>query len=127
MASEWHIASFLTRITACCSNFIGKIGHTKVTMVFVILLVFTEIVFETKTLVYSITRKNSLNSLTDNKTYEKRPYCDYDASFCGYVALYAISNLAEILYFILWINVFSKDGVTPRWMHLLHIAIAVIL
>lgn len=68
MASGWHIGSFLQAITACCSNFVGKTGRTKVTMMVVSLLTLTEIVFETKTLVDGIKRKNMLAG-NDSLTY----------------------------------------------------------
>ena len=105
--SEWHILSFLQAITGCCSNFVGKIGRANVTMMLVSLLTLTEIVFETKTLVDAIKRKNVL----------LRPY----------VIFYALSNVAEISYFTVWFYVFYYDHSTPVWMHLSQNLIAIAL
>ena len=107
MASEWHIGSFLNAITGCCSNFVGKIGRAKVTMMVVSLLTLTEIVFETKTLVDAIKRKNVLpdnDSLTDLD--DQHCFGGYDDVLRRYVIFYALSNVAEILYFIVWFYVF---------------------
>ena len=129
MASEWHIASFLQAITACCSNFVGKIGRAKVTMMVVSLLTLTEIVFETKTLVDGIKRKSMLPD-NDSLTYLDDQQCSfggYDDSLRGYVILYALSNVAEILYFTVWFYVFYRKHYTPIYMHLLQILIAISL
>lgn len=129
MASGWHIASFLQAITACCSNFVGKIGRAKVTMMMVSLLTLTEIVFETKTLVDAIKRKNMLadnDSLTDLDD-QQCSFGGYDDSLRGYVILYALSNVAEILYFTVWFYVFYRKHSTPIYMHLLQILIAISL
>ena len=124
----WHIASFLQATTACCSNFVGKTGRAKVTMMVVSLLTLTEIVFETKTLVDGIKRKNMLPdnySLTD--LGDQRCFGGYDDVLRGYVIFYALSNVAEILYFTLWFYVFYHIHYTPRIMHLLQIFIAISL
>ena len=129
MASGWHIASFLQAITACCSNFVAKIGRAKVTMMVVSLLTLTEIVFETKTLVDAIKRKNMLadnDSLTDLDD-QQCSFGGYDDSLRGYVILYALSNVAEILYFTVWFYVFYHKHYTPIYMHLLQILIAISL
>ena len=129
MASGWHIASFLQAITACCSNFVAKIGRAKVTMMVVSLLTLTEIVFETKTLVDAIKRKNMLadnDSLTDLDD-QQCSFGGYDDSLRGYVILYALSNVAEILYFTVWFYVFYHKHYTPIYMHLLQILIVISL
>lgn len=129
MASGWHIASFLQAITGCCSNFVGKIGRAKVTMMVVSLLTLTEIVFETKTLVDGIKRKNVLpdnDSLTDLDD-QQCSFGGYDDSLRGYVILYALSNVAEILYFTVWFYVFYHKHSTPIFMHLLQNLIAIAL
>ena len=129
MASGWHIASFLQAITACCSNFVAKIGRAKVTMMVVSLLTLTEIVFETKTLVDAIKRKNMLadnDSLTDLDD-QQCSFGGYDDSLRGYVILYTLSNVAEILYFTVWFYVFYHKHYTPIYMHLLQILIAISL
>ena len=128
-ASEWHILSFLHAITGCCSNFVGKIGRAKVTMMMVSLLTLAEIVFETKTLVDGIKRKNVLpdnDSLTDLDD-QQCSFGGYDDSLRGYVILYALSNVAEILYFTAWFYVFYHKHSTPIFMHLLQIFIAIAL
>ena len=131
MASEWHIASFLQAITACCSNFVGKIGRAKVTMMVVSLLQLTEFVFETKTLVDAIKRKNVLpdnDSLTNlDEQYQQCICGGYDNSLRAYVIFYALSNVAEILYFTLWFYVFYHIHYTPRLLHLTQIFIAITL
>ena len=128
MASGWHIGSFLQAITACCSNFVGKTGRTKVTMMVVSLLTLTEIVFETKTLVDGIKRKNMLAG-NDSLTYlDDQHY--YDNVLRGYVLFYALSNVAEILYFTVWFCVFYHGHSTPKirkWMHLAQNLIAIAL
>lgn len=92
MASGWHIARFLEAITAYCSNFVGKIGRgkvTKLTIMVVSLLTLTEIVFETKTLVDAIKRRNVLpdnDSLTDLDD-QQCSFGGYDDSLRGYVTL----------------------------------------
>ena len=129
MASGWHIARFLEAITACCSNFVGKIGRAKVTMMVVSLLTLTEIVFETKTLVDAIKRKNVLPdnyNLTDLDD-QQCSFGGYDDSLRGYVIFYAVSNVAEILYFTVWFYVFYHKHYTPIFMHLLQILIAISL
>ena len=129
MASEWHIASFLQAITACCSNFVGKIGRAKVTMMVVSLLTLTEIVFETKTLVDGIKRKSMLPD-NDSLTYLDDQQCSfggYDDSLRGYVILYALSNVAEILYFTVWFYVFYHKHSTPTSMYLFQNLIAISL
>ena len=130
MASGWHIARFLEVITACCSNFVGKIGRAKVTMMVVSFLTLTEIVFETKTLVDAIKRKNVLPdnySLADLLDDQQCLFGGYDDSLRGYVIFYAVSNVAEILYFTVWFYVFCHKHYTPRFMHLLQILIAISL
>ena len=131
MASGWHIASFLEAITVCCSNFVGKIGRAKVTMMVVSLLQLTEFVFETKTLVDAIKRKNVLpdnDSLTNlDEQYQQCIFGGYDNSLRAYVIFYALSNVAEILYFTLWFYVFYHIHYTPRLLHLTQIFIAITL
>ena len=51
----------------------------------------------------------------------------YDDSLRGYVILYALSNVAEILYFTVWFYVFYHKHYTPIYMHLLQILIAISL
>ena len=119
MASEWHIGGFLQAIIGCCSNFVGKIGRAKVTMMVVSLLTLTEIVFETKTLVDAIKRKNVLPD-NDSLTY-------YDDVLRRYVIFYTLSNVAEILYFTVWFYVFYHKHSTPIFMHLLQNLIAIAL
>ena len=128
MPSEWHIGSFLNAITGCCSNFVGKIGRAKVTMMVVSLLTLTEIVFETKTLVDAIKRKNVLpdnDSLTDLN--DQHCFGGYDIVLRRYVIFYALGNVAEILYFTVWFYVFYHDHSTPVWMHLSQNLIAIAL
>ena len=127
-ASGWHITGFLQAITACCSNFVGKTGRTKVTMMVVSLLTLTEIVFETKTLVDGIKRKNMLAG-NDNLTYLDDQH-NYDNVLRGYGLFYALSNVAEILYFAVWFYVFYHDHSTPKirkWMYLAQNLIAIAL
>ena len=130
MASEWHIGGFLQAIIGCCSNFVGKIGRAKVTMMVVSLLTLTEIVFETKTLVDAIKRKNVLPdnySLADLLDDQQCLFGGYDDSLRGYVIFYAVSNVAEIFYFTVWFYVFYHKHYTPIFMHLLQILIAISL
>ena len=125
----WHISSFLQAITGCCSNFVGKIGRAKVTMMVVSLLTLTEIVFETKTLVDGIKRKSMLPD-NDSLTYLDDQQCSfggYDDSLRGYVILYALSNVAEILYFTVWFYVFYHKHSTPTSMYLFQNLIAISL
>ena len=127
MASGWHIARFLEAITACSSNFVRKIGRAKVTMMVVSLLTLTEIVFETKTLVDALKRKNMLpdnDSLTNDHNL---CFGGYDYALRRYVIFYAISNVAEILYFTVWFYVFYHAHSTPLRMHLWQILIAIAL
>ena len=127
-ASGWHITSFLQAITACCSNFVGKIGRAKVTMMVVGLLTLTEIVFETKTLVDGIRRKNMLpDNVSLTKNDDNFCFGGYDDALRRYVIFYAFSNVAEILYFTVWFCVFYHDQSTPKSMHLLQILIAIAL
>ena len=128
MASGLHIARFLEAITTCCLNFVRKTGRAKLTMMVVSLLTLTEIVFETKTLVDEIKRKNMLPDY-DNWTYLDDQRCPggYYLSFRCYVIFYALSNAAEILYFTMWFCVFYHDHSTPTSMHLFQILIAIAL
>ena len=132
MASGWHIGSFLQAITACCSNFVGKIGRAKVTMLTIMvvsLLTLTEIVFETKTLVDATKRRNVLpgnDSLTDLDD-QQCSFGGYDDSLRSYVTLYVLSNVAEIFYFTVWLYVFYHKHYTPIFMHLLQILKAISL
>ena len=130
MASGWHIARFLEAIIACCANFVGKIGRAKVTMLTIMvvsLLTLTEIVFETKTLVDAIKRRNVLpdnDSLTDLDD-QQCSFGGYDDSLRGYATFYAISNVAEIFYFTVWFYVFYHKHYTPKFMHWLQILKAI--
>ena len=130
MASGWHIARFLEAIIACCANFVGKIGRAKVTMLTIMvvsLLTLTEIVFETKTLVDAIKRRNVLpdnDSLTDLDD-QQCSFGGYDDSLRGYATFYALSNVAEIFYFTVWFYVFYHKHYTPKFMHWLQILKAI--
>ena len=132
MASGWHIARFLEAITAYCSNFVGKIGRgkvTKLTIMVVSLLTLTEIVFETKTLVDAIKRRNVLpdnDSLTDLDD-QQCSFGGYDDSLRGYVTLYVLGNVAEIFYFTMWFYFFYYKHYTPKFMHSLQILKAISL
>lgn len=132
MASGWHIASFLQAIATCCSNFVGKIGRAKVTtltIMVVSLLTLTEIVFETKTLVDAIKRRNVLpdnDSLTDLDD-QQCSFGGYDDSLRGYVTLYVLGNVAETFYFTMWFYFFYYKHYTPKFMHSLQILKAISL
>ena len=125
MASGWHIASFLQEITGCCSNFVGRIGRAKVTMMVVSLFTLTEIVFETNTLVDAIKRKNMLPDNVSLKNDDNFCCGGYDCQLRRYVIFYVLSNVAEILYFTVWFYVFYHKHSTPKWMHLLQNYIAI--
>ena len=127
MASGWHIASFLQAITGCCSNFVDRIGRAKVTMMVVSLLTLAEIVFETNTLVDAIKRKNMLPDNVSLKNDDNFSCGGYDYALRRYVIFYALSNVAEILYFTVWFCVFYHIHSTPKWMHLLQNLIAISL
>ncbi len=55
------------------------------------------------------------------------PFNDYEYSFRGYVALYILGTLAEIVYFTVWIKVFYRKHSTPTGFHWVQIFIAIAL
>ncbi len=55
------------------------------------------------------------------------PFNNYEYSFRGYVVLYILGTLAEIVYFTVWIKVFYHNHCTPKKIHMVQIFIAIAL